>query len=103
MTSKHPLICIVAEISEWLKHLRMDLHLDWCPRDQNEEADALSNSDFTEFDEKNRVHVNLEKIRWFLLHDYLAAADQLYAEVKAFKMPPRDPPPYSVKPNKRTR
>ena len=90
MTSKYPLVCILAEFREWLTHLRMDLALDWYPRDQNEEADALSNSDFSEFTPANRVNINLERIQWFLLNEYLAAADDMYNEVKNFRMPDRE-------------
>ena len=46
MTSKFPLVVILAEVVAQLRTRSMVLNLGWVPRDQNEEADALTNGDF---------------------------------------------------------
>ena len=87
MTSKHPLVVVLAEVHEWVRRGRLDLGLDWYPRDQNEEADSLSNSDPSEFAPHNEVRIRLQDIRWHVLPRYMAAADELYREVKSYRMP----------------
>ena len=63
----------------------MDLSLEWVPRDQNEEADSLTNLDFGAFSEENRVQVDPCAANWLVLPEMLAAAEHLYAEAKAAK------------------
>ncbi len=45
MSSKFPLVVILAEVATQLRSRRMVLNLGWTPRDQNEEADVLTNGD----------------------------------------------------------
>ena len=49
MTSKFPFMVVLAELAAQLRSRRMELGLDWVPRDQNEEADALTNGEFAGF------------------------------------------------------
>ena len=84
MSSKFPLVVVLAELACQLRSRRMDLCLDWIPRDQNEAADALSNSEFAEFDEAKRIHLDVTKIEWQVLEEYMLRADALYAETKAY-------------------
>ena len=60
----------------------MELSLRWAPREQNEEADALTNEDFTAFDPGRRVVVDLQKIQWLVLNDMMAVSENLYSEVR---------------------
>jgi hypothetical protein len=67
MSSKFPLVVILAELSAQMQARAMALNLEWAPRDQNEEADALTNGDFSLFDTRKRVVADLEEIRWLVL------------------------------------
>merc|ERR1712102_11877 len=49
MTSKFPMVVVLAELAAQLKKTSLKLDLQWVPRDQNEEADALTNRDFSSF------------------------------------------------------
>ena len=63
----------------------MLLDLQWVPRDQNEEADALTNEEFVGFDPNLRIPVDVRNIRWEVLPEMFEAAERLYREVQAAK------------------
>ena len=71
MTTKYPLNVFLMEIAAQLDKRKLDLELAWVPRDQNTEADELSNLDFRSFDPSERVAVNLEAIPSIVLHDLM--------------------------------
>ena len=50
MSSKFPLVVVLAELAAQLKKRCLRLDLQWVPRDENEEADGLTNLDFSGFD-----------------------------------------------------
>ena len=60
----------------------MSLDLEWVPRDQNEEADALSNGDFHDFRVENRVEIDLAETKWIVLTELMQVATCIYEEVK---------------------
>ena len=73
------------EIGEQLEARNIWLDLEWVPRDQNEEADALSNMVFTGFDEKKRVEVELADVKWILLDEFMAYGLEFYKHMEALK------------------
>ena len=85
MSSKFPLVVILAELSAQMQARAMALNLEWAPRDQNEEADALTNGDFSLFDTRKRVVVDLEEIRWLVLPRMLVVAGSIYEAVQGRK------------------
>ena len=85
MSSKFPLVVILGELAAQLKARGMVLDLEWAPRDQNEEADALTNRDFSAFSPALRIDVKIEDLKWLVLDDLLKSADQLYQEVRAMR------------------
>ena len=89
MTSKYPSVVVLAEIAARAKRGRLNLGLRWVPRDQNEHADALTNSDYSEFDSARRVDLQVEDIQWIVLTGYMKAAQELYAETRRLRGEPR--------------
>ena len=83
MCSKVLLNVVLMKTVEQLSARRAWMSLQWVPRQQNEEADALSNSSFIGFDPAKRVHVNLENIRWKVLPQLLEAGGSMYQELEA--------------------
>jgi hypothetical protein len=49
------------------------LELGWAPRTENEEADALSNEDFSKFAAQHRVPVDLTTMKWLYLDRLMKA------------------------------
>ena len=66
-----------------------------------EAADALSNSEFAEFDEAKRIHLDVSKIKWEVMDEYMRRADALYAETKAYAAQRAQPPAAARKGKKR--
>ena len=85
MSSKFPLVVILAELSAQMQARAMALNLEWAPRDQNEEADALTNGDFSLFGTRKRVVVDLEEIRWLVLPRMPVVAGSIYEAVQGRK------------------
>jgi hypothetical protein len=97
MTSKFPLVVILAEVAAQLRARSMVLRLGWAPRDQNEEADALTNNDFSAFDLGRRVSVDLSSIDWRVLPRMLEVAQDIYDRVQKSKgagAPPKTAAPF---------
>ena len=61
------------------------MKLDWLPRLQNREADALTNGDFSGFDPKLRVDIRPEYLLQAQFQDLLAKGSELYREVKELR------------------
>ena len=85
MSSKFPLVVILAEVAAQLKARSMALNLGWTPRDQNEEADALTNGDYSQFSPANRVNLIVEEVAWLLLPKMMQVATDIYESVQRRK------------------
>ena len=53
-----PLCAVAMELAAVSEKLSLDLSLKWCPREMNDEADALSNADTSGFDPALRIEVD---------------------------------------------
>ena len=82
MSSKFPLVLILTELSAQMRAKNLEVDLEWVPRNQNEEADALTNGRFGTFDLARRIKVEVEDLRFLVLDRMSAVADHLYAQVK---------------------
>ena len=62
------------------------LNLAWVPRDQNTEADALTNYDFEGFSESNRIRLDFtEANRGLVFGDLLDAGRTMFKDIEAQK------------------
>ena len=82
MTGKFPAVVILAELSAQLRRQEFELNLEWVPRDQNEEADALTNEHYAQFDETLRIEVDVMKVKWLVMDKLMGVAEDIYQEVK---------------------
>lgn len=67
-TTKWPLLAINMQLSSALSKARLGLGLRWRPREENVEADQLTNEDFTGFDESLRIRVNWAEMDFTVLN-----------------------------------
>jgi hypothetical protein len=102
MSSKLPLVVILAELSAQLRARKMALSVGWTPRDQNEEADALTNGDYAQLGAANRVNVTIEDVQWLVLPKMMAVASDIFVEVQRRKAS-RDRSPVKAPPAKRAK
>ena len=59
------------ELACQLEQTGTRLAMEWCPREGNEEADRLSNSDFTGFSKSKRVELEPKKLEWMVLDRFM--------------------------------
>ena len=71
-TTKWPLMIINMQLSVLLSAARLKLNLVWRPRDQNTEADALTNGVFDGFDSTDRISFSYGDLPLTLLHELWA-------------------------------
>ena len=83
MTTKYPLGVILVELCHQLSLRHAALRARWVPRDQNEEEDSLTNSDFRHFSASKRINVELEDLPFGVLHGLLEKGESYVAELAA--------------------
>ena len=66
-STKFPLYLVLMELSEQLRVRNLALSVAWRPRDENEEADALTNECFGAFRPELRTHVSWADLRFMVL------------------------------------
>ena len=64
---------------------RASLRARWIPRLQNEEADALTNSEFHHFRIANRIDVDLKKLGFLVMDALFEEGERYMAELAALK------------------
>ena len=65
--TKYPTYLVPMEFNEQMKLKNMIFSIAWRPRDENEEADALTNEVFTNFDPSLRVPLQWNKLEFLVL------------------------------------
>ena len=69
---------IMTEMAAQLKAKEAELDLHWIPRNQNEEADGLTNGEYGPFDQTRRIHVEVSQLSFLVLAEMVRVADDLY-------------------------
>jgi hypothetical protein len=85
MTTTYPLNCVLMEVSKECRSSMSSLGLRWRCRDENTEADAITNGDFSLFDATKKVEVSMESLGLDLMNSMLARGLELYHLVKEAK------------------
>ena len=95
-TTKWPLMAINMQLSSAISRSRLSLILRWRPRDENEEADDLTNERFSGFDMLDRIVVGLDDIDLSVVNSlcetrqqYLLARDRAKSAGRSVKRPPK--------------
>ena len=79
LTARFPLSCVVMEIAAILQQRNLDLSLEWVPRLQNTEADALTNADYRGFNPALR----LDEYEGIVLQGMLENGAEIDDDIKA--------------------
>ncbi|CAJ1386988.1 unnamed protein product [Effrenium voratum] len=85
MSTAFPLSVVLMELAVQLGELGTTLQLGWTPREQNEEADALTNLDFSLFNPDLRVRLELDELGFKVIPKIMEAATQLDSEIRLEK------------------
>ena len=82
MTTSFPLCCVAMELAAQLEHRDAELCLEWTPREENREADALADGRTEGFSPALRAGQDFTDIGWLVLPDLMAAGLQFHGAVK---------------------
>ena len=85
LSCKFPLSIVLMEVSCQLRRLNLEMDLGWVPRDQNTQADALTNSSFEDFDSSRRIVVDFESVEFIVLRELMEEAGKLDEDIKLVK------------------
>ena len=80
-SGKFPIAPLLIELSEQLRARQAELHLTWVPRQYNEEADALSNLNFKDFDQERRVPFDMAEVRWLVFHELIQVTADMFKSI----------------------
>jgi hypothetical protein len=84
-STKYPLYLVLMELAEQLRARRLLLQVAWRPRDENEEADALTNEVFAAFSPEKRVHVEWASLPFVVLGQLTDLAEDHFKNMSAAK------------------
>ena len=71
MSTAYPLSCVAMELAAQLEERRLDLSLEWIPRGDNAEADALADGRVEGFDPALRAGASVAAVTWKVLPSLL--------------------------------
>eukprot|EP00438_Fugacium_kawagutii_P015275 Skav202445 [mRNA] locus=C8853232:125:448:- [translate_table: standard] len=76
---------MVIEVSEMLRQSGGYATLNWVRREENQEADDLTNEEFTKFDMANRVELKPVDIKWIVMDQLVEDSAVLYNKIVKLK------------------
>ena len=85
MSTKFPLALLIIELAEEMRARDLRVDLEWLRRDNNTDADDLSNEDWKKFNEEKRVCIDTKEVKWIILEELMKKGKELYDEVTKLK------------------
>ena len=82
MSTKWPSMAVQMQVASSLLEVNKQMKLVWRPREENDEADALTNGEFAKFDPEKRVAFSIRELPMDLFHR-LCGSHQEFLEAKA--------------------
>jgi len=79
LTTKWPLLAFLAELSMQLEKRGVLLEVNWAPREQNTEADAITNMDYDWLRMENKVVTVMGQLPFLILPELLAKGEFFYS------------------------
>jgi hypothetical protein len=101
MTTSFPLAAVLMQLTCMLSARNLWLDLNWVPRLQNVEADALTNSDFTLFNPDLRMEVAWDQIPLKVMEGLLEQEKEFLLEIERLKSHKRTTSAPQFKPRRR--
>ena len=75
-------MAFLAEMAAQLEHLGILFEVNWVPREQNAEADAITNDQIEWLNPANRVAADLSSIPFLILPDLLSKGEVFYEGIE---------------------
>jgi hypothetical protein len=102
-STKYPLYLVLMELSEQLRRRNLLLSVAWRPRDENEEADALTNEVFAAFDARLRIPVRWRDLDFAVLPGLTESAEAHFHVLQQARAAARKGPRIPSPPTRRVR
>jgi hypothetical protein len=80
-STKWPITALLIEVSEQLRCRTAILNLQWVKREDNSQADALTNQDYSLFKAEHRLGGSFADIKWKRLDAIMQASQELYMRI----------------------
>ena len=81
MTTAFPASAVLMELAMQLQEYDLTLDLQWIPREQNVEADDLTNGRFDSFSAENEIKVEMQDLNFKVLHQLMSLAESIDHEI----------------------
>ena len=82
MSTKYPMYLVLMELAVQMESAGLLMSVAWRPRDENEEADALTNEVFTAFTPAHRVELSWSDLPLAVLPEWAGAAEALFQRTR---------------------
>ena len=82
LTTKWPLMAFLAEMAAQLEHLGILFEMNWVPREQNAEADAITNDQIEWLNPIHRASAELSSLPFLVLPDLLSKGEVFYENIE---------------------
>ena len=79
LSTKWSLMSFLAETAVQLEDRKLAFEMTWVPREQNSEADSITNGNYDWLNPKKRIHTSLDKLPFKVLQTFLAKGESFYA------------------------
>ena len=79
LSTKWPLTAFVAELAAQLELRQILFQMDWVPREQNQEADSITNGNVQWLSPQRKLHVALNELPFEILPVLLSEGSTFYA------------------------
>ena len=78
LSTKFSITPLLIELSEQLRMRKAELHLKWIPREDNQEADDLSNLNFKDFSAARRIQFSIGETQWKVFNELITVTKQMF-------------------------
>jgi hypothetical protein len=82
LTTRFPLNVLLMELSEQMERRSLWMSLTWVRRDDHQEADDLTNHKFEGFAPERRIEIDMSKVPWILLDEFMQEGFKLYKDLE---------------------
>jgi hypothetical protein len=83
LSTKWPLVAFVAELSAQLEAQDLLFEMSWVPREQNTEADAITNGDTGWLNPSHKLATDMSKLPFLILNELLVKGAVFYEGIEA--------------------
>ena len=90
LSTKWPVVAFMVKLSTQLESLNMMFEMSWVPREQNTEADAITNGDTGWLSPKLRIETKMDQLPFLVLNELLLKGAAFYGTIETVNLEAAD-------------